>query len=149
MSNYLEKLKDPRWQKKRLEIMERDQWTCRDCGNTEKELHVHHIFYYKNYCDPWEYRDEHLITLCKDCHEKDHQADFFVKHFSTHLNSKGVTTRDIAILLARIYMVLPRNGRHAFCDISRSIMPEALQFEVDEEILKPENKIKLQVIKNE
>lgn len=60
---YSEKLKDPRWQKKRLEIMERDIWACRLCGDTETELHVHH----ENYNgEPWE--SDNLITLCKYCH---------------------------------------------------------------------------------
>jgi len=46
MSKYFEKFKDPRWQKKRLEIMERDQWTCQDCGSTDRSLNVHHMRYF-------------------------------------------------------------------------------------------------------
>lgn len=64
---YAEKLKDPRWQKKRLEIMQRDDFTCRDCGDTTKTLNVDHRFYRKGY-DPWEYDDADLWTLCEDCH---------------------------------------------------------------------------------
>lgn len=65
---YAEKLKDPRWQKKRLQILERDKWKCRACGETEKTLHVHHIFYMPG-VDPWDVPDGLLITFCKDCHE--------------------------------------------------------------------------------
>jgi hypothetical protein len=65
---YQEKLLDPRWQKKRLEIFERDQWTCQSCLATDKTLHVHHRFYRPDR-EPWEYEDIALITLCKDCHE--------------------------------------------------------------------------------
>lgn len=62
---YQEKLKHPKWQKKRLEILERDKWTCRHCLSTDKTLHVHHI----NYADaPWETDNKFLITLCHDCH---------------------------------------------------------------------------------
>jgi 5-methylcytosine-specific restriction endonuclease McrA len=32
---YGDKLKDPRWQKRRLEIFKRDEWTCQQCGDTE------------------------------------------------------------------------------------------------------------------
>jgi|WetSurMetagenome_2_1015567.scaffolds.fasta_scaffold161764_2 hypothetical protein len=65
---YYEKLKDPRWQKKRLEILERDEWSCRNCGDHETTLHVHHIFYLpKN--DPWEISNGFLITLCEKCHK--------------------------------------------------------------------------------
>lgn len=65
---YAEKLKDPRWQKKRLQILERDNWKCRACGTTEKTLHVHHIFYMQD-TEPWDVHDGLLITFCKDCHE--------------------------------------------------------------------------------
>ena len=65
---YAEKLKDPRWQKKRLQILERDKWTCRACGEKEKTLHVHHIFYLQG-ADPWDIPDGLLITFCCDCHK--------------------------------------------------------------------------------
>ena len=42
---YAEKLKDPRWQKKRLEILERDAWVCQKCFDTKSTLHVHHRIY--------------------------------------------------------------------------------------------------------
>lgn len=64
---YSEKLKDPRWQKKRLEVLERDKWKCCDCDGAEKTLQVHHCFYEKG--DPWETDVEFLTTLCEDCHE--------------------------------------------------------------------------------
>lgn len=67
---YSEKLLDPRWQKKRLEIFERDSFTCRFCGNKEKTLAVHHTIYRKAH-DPWDYENETLLTLCDDgCHEQ-------------------------------------------------------------------------------
>ena len=64
---YLEKLKDPRWQKRRLEIFERDKFTCTQCFDSETTLHVHHIVYVKGY-DPWDYEDDRLLTLCEKCH---------------------------------------------------------------------------------
>jgi hypothetical protein len=65
--SYAELLKDPRWQKKRLEILNRDLWKCRICGASNKTLHVDHKEYTKG-ADPWEYADYQLQTLCKDCH---------------------------------------------------------------------------------
>ncbi len=64
---YSELLKDPRWQKKRLEIMRRDSFTCQVCGDTKTALNVHHKQYF-NGKKPWEYKDEDLITLCECCH---------------------------------------------------------------------------------
>lgn len=66
---YSEKLKDPRWQKKRLEILDRDKFTCRSCHDTTKTLHVHHLDYEKG-LDPWDYPNRYLITLCEQCHEE-------------------------------------------------------------------------------
>ena len=68
VSSYPEKLKDPRWQKKRLQIFERDGWTCQACFGCEDTLAVHHRVYLQG-ADPWDYPDELLITLCKECHE--------------------------------------------------------------------------------
>lgn len=68
---YAEMLKDPRWQKRKTEILTRDRFTCQLCGDTEKSLHVHHLRYIKGN-KPWEYNDEDLITLCEDCHSKTH-----------------------------------------------------------------------------
>lgn len=63
---YADKLRDPRWQKLRLEILNRDKWKCQHCDDKETELQVHHIYYSG---DPWEADPTSLITLCKHCHK--------------------------------------------------------------------------------
>ena len=68
---YAEKLKDPRWQRKRLEVMQRDKFACQFCGVTDQTLHVHHIKYFPNR-DPWDYPKINLVTLCDACHEAEH-----------------------------------------------------------------------------
>ena len=65
---YFEKLKDPRWQKKRLAILERDNWSCQQCGANESTLHIHHRVYRRGK-EPWEIEDRLLVTLCESCHE--------------------------------------------------------------------------------
>lgn len=47
--DYKEQIKDPRWQKRRLEIFQKDEFTCKLCGNSQKTLHVHHIEYLSNH----------------------------------------------------------------------------------------------------
>ena len=65
--NYSEQLKSPMWQKKRLEILNRDNFTCQDCGDTESQLQVHHKSYvFGN--KAWEYDNDNLVTLCETCH---------------------------------------------------------------------------------
>lgn len=63
---YQKKLMDPRWQKMRLYILDRDMFQCQHCLATDKTLHVHHKYY--NASDPWEYPESALITLCYECH---------------------------------------------------------------------------------
>lgn len=65
---YKEKLLDPRWQKKRLEILNRDEFTCQICKSKDNTLHIHHRRYIVDR-DPWDYPEESLVTLCADCHE--------------------------------------------------------------------------------
>ena len=67
---YLKKFKDPRWQKMRLEVMNRDEFACQRCFDSESTLNVHHRYYLANK-DPWEYPLEALVTLCEDCHEQE------------------------------------------------------------------------------
>ena len=68
--SYSQKLKDPRWQKKRLLILNRDKFTCQECADDESTLHVHHI-YYEPGNDPWDYPDYALVTLCESCHSEE------------------------------------------------------------------------------
>jgi len=67
MKSYGEKLKDPRWQKKRLEVLERDGWGCYECKDKESTLNVHHLVYESH--DPWDTQNYLLRVLCNDCHK--------------------------------------------------------------------------------
>lgn len=56
---------DPLWQKKRLEILERDGFRCFACGDSKKTLHVHHVLYCNK---PWITPSLFMQTLCEECH---------------------------------------------------------------------------------
>ncbi len=73
MPTYKELLRHPNWQKKRLLILNRDNWTCQACQDTQSNLQVHHK-YYNGHLLPWEYPDDVLITYCDLCHLK---AEFY------------------------------------------------------------------------
>lgn len=66
---YKEKLLDPRWQKKRLEILERADFACENCFGSIETLHIHHDYYEKG-VEPWEYDNDTLHCLCASCHKE-------------------------------------------------------------------------------
>jgi hypothetical protein len=80
MPTYTELLRDPRWQKRRLEIMQRDGFACVECGRKDLTLNVHHRYYISGR-DPWDYPDEALVTLSEDCHETITEQIDFIKKF--------------------------------------------------------------------
>lgn len=64
---YAEKLKDPRWQRLRLEVMGQSGFRCEHCGDKTKNLQVHHPAYKKG-ADPWDYEKTELLCYCEECH---------------------------------------------------------------------------------
>lgn len=68
MGDYSESLKNPKWQKKRLEIMQRAGWKCELCANAEENLQIHHKKYVSGY-KPWDYENDLLMCLCESCHK--------------------------------------------------------------------------------
>ena len=69
-SEYAEKLRDPRWQRMRLKIMERDEFSCQRCYDSESTLNVHHRNYEYGKA-PWDYPESWLVTLCEECHQSE------------------------------------------------------------------------------
>jgi 5-methylcytosine-specific restriction endonuclease McrA len=63
---YQRLLRDPRWQRVRLQVFERDGWACTRCHATGKQLQVHHTRYLSPI--PWETPLAFLLTLCEECH---------------------------------------------------------------------------------
>lgn len=84
---YKELLLHPRWQRKRLQVLDRDNFRCRVCGNEEENLQVHHIIYQSNI--PWDTDTKYLITLCQTCHEREESMKDF-DYYSLLCNS-GIT----------------------------------------------------------
>jgi 5-methylcytosine-specific restriction endonuclease McrA len=96
---YRDKLRDPRWQKKRFEILTRDNWTCCSCGAKDRNLQVHHLVYARH--DPWEYDNECLQTLCEDCHlERQEITDKLANAMRIAL--KNIPTRRLEVVANRM-----------------------------------------------
>ena len=99
--NYKEQIKSPKWQKRRLEILEKDNFACQLCGDTETMLNVHHLCYHKDR-NIWDYEDWELMTLCEDCHKEEHSSmDDLISEIES-LKSSGLTMREITAILNSI-----------------------------------------------
>jgi hypothetical protein len=70
---YSDKLRDPRWQKKRLEVFERDNFCCQCCFDSGSTLAVHHLRYITGN-EPWDYPNDMLLTLCEGCHNAEYEG---------------------------------------------------------------------------
>jgi 5-methylcytosine-specific restriction endonuclease McrA len=76
--SYWQLLRDPRWQRMRLEVMERANFECEICGGADDTLNVHHKIYRKG-AAPWEYQAHELQCLCEGCHETFHDLSQILK----------------------------------------------------------------------
>ena len=98
---YIEKLKSPEWQKKRLEIFNRDEFTCKMCNSKDKQLHLHHkVYIFDN--DPWDYEEQYYTTLCEDCHFEEECNKNFIKNIIKYNVYKGVTYTELKPLFESV-----------------------------------------------
>lgn len=122
--SYSDLLKDPRWQKRRLEIMERDEWTCQACGDTKATLTVHHKSYRMvdgKFADIWDYPGEDLITLCEDCHAEE-EADLVLHKQQIYFAMRSYCeSAEIILFAVRIFKdIVNKQGRRVNAkDISK------------------------------
>ena len=66
--------KEKRWKVKRLHILRRDGYMCRECQRYGRRVDadtVHHIYPAEEYPE-YVYSDWNLISLCKKCHDGMH-----------------------------------------------------------------------------
>lgn len=64
----------PAWKRKRLHILRRDEYLCRDCkryGRRREATTVHHIKHADEYPE-LAFSDDNLVSLCESCHNKRH-----------------------------------------------------------------------------
>lgn len=80
-SEYALALLDSRWNKKRVQVLKRDNYRCTNCGADNCRLSVHHEIYLKDK-QPWEVPMRYLKSMCDRCHSdahKDRLIGSFVK----------------------------------------------------------------------
>ncbi len=118
--SYDDHLKHPKWQKKRLEILQRDAFSCTNCGDEESQLQIHHKKYVRGRM-PWEYDDWDFTTLCEHCHE------LITKHIKAGQNPDCFDVLKVKKDGKITCYVLTQHGitRHSFGDNSTELHIEA------------------------
>ena len=97
-TTYAEKLLDPRWQKKRLEVLQNYDFVCQSCCDGESTLHVHHKHYIRGR-KVWEYDNKQLICLCWQCHENQHDIEDKFHDLIARIPLDGPNSRDEVFFL--------------------------------------------------
>lgn len=110
--SYSEKLKDPRWQRKKSEIQIRDQFTCQKCGCKTKTLNVHHRHYLVAR-EPWDYPGELLILLCDLCHKQEEEAKDILTEMIPALHFWGYFNTDIRDIVNKLIESKIQDKSHA------------------------------------
>ena len=121
---YSEKLRDPRWQKQRLQILERDGWACRICLDTETTLHVHHRIYVKG-VEPWGYHEDWLVTLCEDCHQGETEDRPQAEHRMCEVMRFFVFSSELTDLAEELVKALNHPGYGGVLRALKDLNPEA------------------------
>ena len=97
MVTYSEKLRDPRWQRIRIDVWRRAGCMCEACGNDKESLEVHHCYYEKGK-EPWDYPLSCFLLLCESCHSEWHEEKqklerTFAEFYSSDLlQARGLVT---------------------------------------------------------
>lgn len=112
---YSENLQRSEWKCRRLEVLERANFRCQDCGAAGVPLLVHHLRYERGK-KPWEYPDNALRSLCGPCHER-------VTGNGTQQRRMRDTIRSLAGMFAG-KMALPRPARFPANAAWRWVMDE-------------------------
>ena len=102
--SYAEKLRDPRWQKMRLEVLEAANFTCRECESKTDTLHVHHP-YYERGKNPWEYPSQDLWVLCESCHTRRADMELTIQKCLA-----GFTTPELSAIWGSVILTCDNRG---------------------------------------
>lgn len=132
-AQYQEWLNSPLWQKRRLQILERDNYRCTWCSDKDHQLHVHHKYYLDDRY-PWEYEDDALVTVCDCCHKKYHFMDWMMKKAYDKLKDEIGKDASLTIIDDILTRMERATGRKAILNSIEQIKP-AIEI-ADEEWLK-------------
>ena len=106
-------LKSDYWKGYSYSLIKERNFTCEDCGrsfpNERNKLQVHHLVYRD--INPWSYKPEEVVVLCKECHQKRHgiipitepinvskkpETDNYTRSYSSNYNTSEKDVRQEA-----------------------------------------------------
>lgn len=132
-------LRDPKWQRLRLKIMERDDFQCTFCGDRTTTLNVHHKYYDKGK-NPWEYPEESLLTLCEHCHKSETiDLNKYSKAFIDAFKRSPFVSDDLRKLTQGLRELTISPNSNSFC-VSRAYAYAFRNLKAQEILLKIVNK---------
>ena len=126
LSSYAQKLKDPRWTRRKTQILTRDDFTCQECQRSDRPLHIHHEFYLRAH-EPWEYKDEWLVTLCEVCHENREKSIE-----ALHQSLLGCSTGELLVWSQRIRNERQEPKRRMSAAAPKKVEPEYVPADDDQ-----------------
>ena len=97
--SYRSQYLDPRWQKKRLKVMESTGFKCENCQSETNTLNVHHKQYIPNR-DIWDYRLNQFLVLCEGCHEAYHSEFDWLNEVIGSVDPRTLSRKGMAAFLA-------------------------------------------------
>ena len=126
-TKYSESLKNPLWQRKRLEIMQRDDFKCMYCLRRDAPLTVHHKYYEKDK-KAWEYPDDCYVTLCEQHHimfHKEFEQRMYNQNDQSYLMGRiwNINYTDMFLLYGWIDQIIFHERQKGFKKIIESIKP--------------------------
>lgn len=142
MKTYAELLRDPRWQRKRLEILNRDEWACQCCLGEDVTLHVHHNKYEGDF--PWECPDQYLITLCENCHKA--EEDYKSVDLFSLVEGCGVTRFHLNLLMEAVRFRMSKSQLKPFWAFHDEVLRKLVPTDELTELLEFRSKEKGEVV---
>ena len=95
--------------------MDRDNFSCRSCGEKESTLNVHHAFYIKGQM-PWEYDNSMLFTFCECCHEGMEERIKDIR-----LAASSMTALDVDNLFCEVFYAIEKYGLKSVVNACRKM----------------------------
>lgn len=122
-SNYRDKLLDGRWEDFRKSYLRRNGSFCRGCRRGDMPIQIHHLVYDPSR-EPWEYNDNEVAALCRECHAKWHKL-----MNSFRLVCSGMELMDLQMLIGSLSVLLKLNSSRdaAFAIAQLASEPETLR----------------------